>query len=344
MPATKTLPLLLACLLWLAVAPCQAQERKTDVITLYNGDKVTGEIKSMEGGILELSTDAIGTIGIEWPEIAHLQSDYHYELRLSDGQRLYGSIQRDSRAGQLVLTDIYGRHPIDLLQVVEVRPIEDSFVDRLNIYFSATVAYTKATSVGQVSFNTNINYEDKTSSNTLSARTDLSRTDDNDSKSTTVNLSRNTWSTDRGSVYRALFASYETNDELALTRRVGVGAGVGRYFIDTHRSTLTGTAGLQVIDEDSEGEKTTQDVELILNTHFATWRFSSPELDIDFDFTLYPSVTDEGRVRSSSNVRLRWELLNDLYWDVTAWANTDNQSATGSDTDYAITTGIGWNN
>ena len=70
---------------------------------------------------------------------------------------------------------------------------------------------------------------------------------------------------------------------------------------------------------------------------------SSLELDIDFSFTLYPSLTDSGRVRSDSNLRIRWEMIEDLYWDITAWASTDNKSENDDgNVDYSITTGIGW--
>ncbi len=321
-----------------------SENRKVDVVTLYNGDRLTGEITSMEGGQLQLSTDAMGTIAIEWPNIAAVQSGFHYEVRLSDGNRLYGSFKEKARPGQLALVDPFGRHELELLQVVEIRPIEDTIIERIDIYLSATFSYTKASSVGQATVNTSVGYEDRNSSNQFTARTDVSRTDTDETSSTDINFTRNTWSQDRGNAFRSVFASYESNDELALTRRIGIGAGIGRYFIDTHSNTLTGTAGLQVVNEDSDGEEATQEVELFLNTRYAMWKFSSPEMDLLLDVDLYPSATEFGRLRSSTNLRLRWELFEDVYWDITAWANTDNDSATGSSTDYAITTGIGWTN
>jgi len=335
----------LFCLLCLFAQAAAAEEsRKTDVITLYNGDRITGEIKSMEGGLLELSTDAVGTVEIEWPEIARIQSGYHYDLRLSNGDRLFGSFNTEARPGQLVLVDPFGKHEVELLQVVEIRPVEDTVLARLDIYLSAAFSYTKASSVGQLTLNTTIDYQDKQSTNSLAARSDVSRTKKSDTSSSSVSFNRNTWTENRSAMFRSLFGSYESNDELGLTSRIAGGAGVGRYWIDTHRSTLSGVAGLQVVNEDYVGAGTNQEIELFLNTSYAAWKFSSPKFDIDLDFNLYPSVTDVGRVRSTTNLRLRWELFKDLYWDVTTWVDTDNQSITGSDSDYAITTGIGWNN
>jgi uncharacterized protein DUF481 len=338
---TKNILIALVVLASLCSAHAFAQ-RKTDVISMYNGDRVTGEIKSLWGGILEVSTDSMGTLRIEWPEIAKVQSEFFYELRLSDGERMYGSLADESRPGQVVLVDIYGTHEIEWLQVVEIRPIEESFAERLDIYLSTTFSYTKASDLGQVALNTVISYEDRNSRNVLSGRSDIVDTNEERSQSSRYEVNRLLWRENRSDAYRAVFANYEDNDELDLDRRIGAGAGLGRYFIDTHRSRLLGTAGLQVINERFAGESDNQDVELFLNTTFAAWKFTTPELNVDLSFSLFPSLTDSGRLRSDGNLRIRWELIEDLYWDITAWITTDNQSEGDNSTDYSITTGIGW--
>lgn len=329
-----TLVLLLGCTGALA-------NSKTDIIKLYNGDSITGEIKSLFGGILQVSTDAMGTVKIEWPEVASIQSKYYFEFRLSDGKRLYGSFEENVRPGQIALVDLYGAHNIESLQVVELRPIEDSFLERLDLYLSTTFSYTRASDIGQVSLNTVISYESEKSRNTLNGRTDIVDSDSERSQSSRFDINRSTWGADRAGAFRATFANYEDNDELGLARRIGAGAGLGRYFIDTHKSRWTGTTGLQVISERFTGESTNQDVELFLSTEYSIWQFSSPEINVDVGFSLYPSLTDSGRLRTDGNLRIRWELIEDLYWDVTSWMTSDNQ-AEDNTIDYAITTGIGW--
>lgn len=339
----------LAIVLCLLSIQAHAQ-RKTDIITLYNGDRLTGEIKQLFGGILEFSTDAMGTVKIEWPEIARIQSKFHYELRLSNGDRLYGSLDDGARAGQVALVDIFGKHEVEWLQVTEIRPVEDSFAERLDVYLSAGYTYSKASGVTQLTFNTQVGYEDENSQNSFTARTDITDTDDGSTSSNRLDIQRSVWRENRSDSFRATFANYEDNDELGLDYRIGVGGGIGRFFIDTHQSRLSGLAGLQVITEkplnDGSGEadtSTNQDIELILTGNYAFWKFTTPELDIDFSFTLYPSLTDSGRVRSDSNLRIRWEMIEDLYWDITAWASTDNKSENDDgNVDYSITTGIGW--
>jgi len=332
------LSLLLVVLSYDAVA-----SRKTDVVTLYNGDRITGEITAMDGGILQLKTDAMGTLSIEWPEVAGVTSEYHYELRLADGERLYGSFGEEARPGQIELVDLFGKHNIEWLQVVEIRPIEDDLLERLDVYLSSTFSYTKATSIAQLSFNTEVSYEDETSRTSLNGRTDVTSSDSGDSNSSRYDVERWSWRKKRSDSFNTTFANYEDNDELGLNRRVGAGAGVGKYWLDTHTTRFTGSLGLQAISESFSGQETSQDVELYLSTTFNTWKFNTPELDIDITFSVYPSLTDTGRVRTVGNLRIRWELIEDLFWDGSAGVSTDNETSNaGSSTDYSVTTGVGW--
>ena len=337
----------LLLLLAFPISPDAVANRKTDVVTLYNGDRVTGEIKSVTAGILEFGTDGMGTVEIEWQEIATLESEYHYEFRTSDGERLFGSIDPARLPGQFVISDLYGTHEFGWLEIVEVRPIEDTVAERLNIYLSAGYSYNKASSVGQTTFNTRVSYEDEDSRNNLTARTTITDTDEGTTSSNRADINRQTW-TDRTRWFRTIFANYESNDELDLEHRIGAGAGVGRYFLDTNESRWLGVIGAQVINEkplrgaDGESTSNSQDVELILTTHYDAWRLNTPELDLQLRFTLYPSVTESGRVRSDTDLVMRWEIIEDLFFDITAWATTDNEAESERTVDYGITTGVGW--
>lgn len=65
-------------------------------------------------------------------------------------------------------------------------------------------------------------------------------------------------------------------------------------------------------------------------------------MNLDFVLNLYPSLTDSGRLRSSSDLRLRWELIEDLFFDITAYGSYDNKAEANNDIDYGVTTGLGW--
>ena len=63
---------------------------KTDLITVANGDQITGAVNAMSAGKLSLSTSYAGTVSIKWREIKQIESRYLYEIRLDDGERIYG--------------------------------------------------------------------------------------------------------------------------------------------------------------------------------------------------------------------------------------------------------------
>jgi hypothetical protein len=314
---------------------------KVDVVKLYNGDRLTGEVKHLYGGILQYSTDGMGTVNIEWQEISALESRFHYEVRTSQGDRLFGSIGSGDRPGQLRVTGAEGVKDLEWLQVVELRPVEDTLIDRFDVYLSAGYSYTKASSVAESSLITQVDYETENARSSMSGRTILTQSDDGSSYSNRYELSRQLWR-DRASYFRTFGATYEDNDELDLDSRVSIGGGLGRYFLDTHRTRLIGSAGLQVTNEKFTGSDKTQNVEVFGSADYSIWQFNTPELDLNLRFSLYPSVTDAGRVRSDTDLKLKWEIVEDLVFDITAWATTDNEAESDRQVDYGITTGLGW--
>ena len=92
-------PMVLAELLFVNMAAWG--HSKTDLITVSTGDMLTGAINNMAAGKLSLSTGYAGTISIKWREIEQIKSRYLYEVRLYEGERLYGRFVAGDTADQL---------------------------------------------------------------------------------------------------------------------------------------------------------------------------------------------------------------------------------------------------
>jgi hypothetical protein len=278
---------------------------------------------------------------------------------LSSGERHFAAIGNTTITGQLKVIFDNDEHSFEMLEIVELRPVENSFLARIDLYLSAGYSYTKASSVAQASFNTQISYEDENTRNTFSGRTTYTDTENDVTSSSKMDLSRQVW-TDRSKSYRTLYGRYESNDELALDGRYTLGAGLGRYFIDTQQIHWIGSTGLQVITErqtvgtgqqcDVNGEPAgcvdagnqSESIEAFFSTEFAAWRFDTPELVLDLKFNVYPSLSESGRMRADTDIRFRWELIEDLYFDLTTFITYDKKAGTDNQVDYGITTGIGW--
>lgn len=120
---------------------------KTGVVVLVNGDRVTGEVKSLEYNRLKLSTDHMGTIYVEWDKIASLQSDQYLLLGRTDGRRYYGQLAAGGDESTLLVRRDVDKpaQPVEKGLIVRAQPIlGGDIIDRLDGYISAGLDAAKA--------------------------------------------------------------------------------------------------------------------------------------------------------------------------------------------------------
>src|SRR5215471_3919796 len=76
----------------LAAAPLGARQ-KTDVIVMSNGDRITGEIKGLDAGVLKVDLDYVdGTISVQWLKVAHVESKQLFIVHSQDGSLYTGTL------------------------------------------------------------------------------------------------------------------------------------------------------------------------------------------------------------------------------------------------------------
>jgi hypothetical protein len=316
---------------------------KTDVITLVNGNDITGEIKQLLRGSLSFGTDSMGTLQVEWEDVVAVNSEFEYEVRLKNGDRYYGSLSAGNEPGQVRILDADGEQLVPVLEVVELRVLEATVADRFDIRLGIGYSYAKAADVGTLNLTSDVSYQDKNGVTGFDGRTSKTRQDGGSVGSNQYTISRQFW-TRRQQVIRWFEGSYEDNDELELDFRYTAGFGLGKALVDTNRQSFIGFVGIQAASERGFEADRLQSVEGVFGVTYNLWRFDTPELDLDTDFTVYPSITESGRWRGNANIRLSWELVKDLYWDVTYWSTYDNRSQSGTDSDYGVSIGLAWHN
>ena len=81
-----------AIALALSVTATAHAQGRTDVVTLVNGDRITGEIMRLERGRLEFKTDDAGTLYLEWDTPSSLVTKRLVEVLSTDGRRFFGSL------------------------------------------------------------------------------------------------------------------------------------------------------------------------------------------------------------------------------------------------------------
>ena len=352
-----------------------AAHTKTDVITVENGDTITGAIDSMSAGKLALNTDYAGVIKIKWREVEQIDSRYVYEVRLDDGERLYGRFAKTEEKSVLTFKVRGGERQLDLEDIVEIRSIEEQLADQLDLKVTSTI-YADPNAV-TLSLSTSGTYDTRGGRTGFSGRIDDNQTKaldaEGDTVKTTLNSSnftlyREFWRS-RGAAqsYRVLNAVYSSNDALGVDHRFSMGVGLGRYFIQELGHELAVSTGIQGVQErklrcderleadaidcagpeSGDGDLIDNAAELFFNMQWHLYSFASRDMDISMVGNAYPSLSEWGDLRGDLNLMLSWELFPSFYWSINARTEFDSSADQRGQlkldtTDYTITTGITW--
>ena len=111
---------------------------KTNLITVTNRDQITGAVNSMNAGKLPTSTSYAGTVNIKWRGIKQIESRYLCEIKLDDGERIYGRFTANDAENQLTLRVSSKERLVEIDDIVEVRSIEEELSDKLDLQRSST--------------------------------------------------------------------------------------------------------------------------------------------------------------------------------------------------------------
>jgi hypothetical protein len=80
----------IALMVWLPVG-VRAQGR-SDVVSLANGDRITGEVVRLDRGRLEFKTDDAGTLYLEWDKLTSVVATRLVEVMTTDGRLFLGTL------------------------------------------------------------------------------------------------------------------------------------------------------------------------------------------------------------------------------------------------------------
>jgi len=85
---------------FLSAIPLFARQ-KTDLLVMKNGDRITCEVKSLNGGVLSIALDYVdGTVSVDWSKVAHLESGQLFVVLSQDGSSHEGTLGTANRGQQ----------------------------------------------------------------------------------------------------------------------------------------------------------------------------------------------------------------------------------------------------
>jgi putative salt-induced outer membrane protein YdiY len=312
----------------LAGAPARAAP-KVDVVVLQNGTRVVGEIRSMGKGRLELKTDEMGTLQIEWGKVAQVTAPEFFEVQNMEGRLYFGSLRPGRAEGALDVVSDWGENSLLLRRVARIQLVKSGFWDRFRGSIDLGASYTSATELFQLEADGDLRYRKPKFEALAKANAVLTQqpgVDDTRRSSLTVSYARIFRNRHRAFTQGTL----EQNRELGFDLRSSVLAGWGYMLARDARNELVGGVGPSLNREKPvEGESTTN-VEVAAGFNWANFAYDFPNTDIQVTAFSYIGLSQWGRFRLESNVSLRREVFRDFYVGVKGYESYDSQPATES--------------
>jgi hypothetical protein len=336
-------------LVFLVVAP-PAFAAKTDIVSLKNGDQITGEVKGLSRGKLDYSTDDVGRLAIEWTKIARVTSNHVMELETTSGVKYLGRLVASERDGLVVVEG----PPVDTLaipHVVRISLLDAGLAQQMKAYLDLGSTFAKANQSNTFTMSGNVEYRGRKYGSTLAF--DSYAQGQETVPTTTRNaagLSVTRYLPDRWAA--VLLTKAEQNDELDLDLRLTAGAGAGRVLHQSNQSDFGIGGGLVVTWEQfalEPGDTVSQEgvqknLEALFTASWDSFRFDSPKFDLSASLYVFPSLSTLGRVRGTFTTRIAYELFSDFnvglnFSDTFDSRPPDENAATN---DYVTSFTIGW--
>jgi putative salt-induced outer membrane protein YdiY len=323
------------------VLPAHARP-KTDVVVLKNGDRITCEIKNLNRGKLTVKTDDMGTLYIEWNNIASVTSTGLFEIEDLAGHLYFGPLETIPDEGLQVAT-ADGIETVPLATIARMLNYEASFWSRLSGSLDVGFAYTKSSELSEFSADGSVKYTQPTFSAELSGSSLIQR------QTGATDTTRNTLAfVYTRSFERRRFAlgrvSADQNRELGYELRAGLAAAWGQYLVRNQGHELPVAAGLSLNREVPVDGEAVNNLEAVLAFDWARFAYDFPKTDVELLSFLYLGLTNWGRYRVDLDLRVSRELFSDFTFVVKGYYNYDSEPPTegASQDDYSVSLGVGY--
>ena len=333
--------LALAVVLILATAvPCLAGP-KTDIIELLNGDRITCEIQKLERGKLTVKTDGVGTISIEWNDVARISSPSTFVVELDSGLRYFGTLIRGD-ARTMVVGTTATSDKLDIGAVVRINPLGRNFWRRLDGSISAGFSFTQANVETQWTFDSQVTYRGPkwmstiTGDSLLTDREDAAKQTRNNVSLLSQRILGPRWST-------VGFSVFQQNEELSLNLRAVFGGGAVRNAIQTNKTVVALLGGVAYTTEQYAGAADVSVLEAVAGVDWDWFTFDGRSTNLGINAQTFYALTGDARFRLELNSSFRSDIISDLYWSINLFESFNSLPPTGQKkNDFGISAAIGW--
>lgn len=310
--------------IFLSVIALAATAAYADTLNLKNGDVLTGTLSGLHNGTFVFVSELIAQINVPQSAVASILTELEFEIRYADGR-----VVRSPLATHSVLADM-----------VSIEPVRD----RSTMEWSTNLNASLSLSLGN----------NDTSTYLLGGQSSVAGEKTKHTVSTVLikdSANNQTIRSHQDTKYQ--FRRFFTSDWFAaanidyfrdpikgVDQRLGVGAGLGRTFLQTPVSALSSVLGFNHIFEDIQ-MTSEQSTGVRLFTEFSRNFMGGKLKALHRHRLLYLPWSDSGVVVDSSN-SLRYPIANQFNLDVRTEIQHETTAAPGrKKTDVTYAVGIG---
>lgn len=316
-------------------------QSKNDTLKMNNGDRLIGEVKSMQRGTLTFSAKySDNDFDIEWDEIREIYTDNYFFITLVKGKHYYGWLRSSDSLISIVADDssVINTYASKILHIV---PINKGFKYRFTAEIDIGFGLAKSNNLRRLTASTRLGYRSENWRITASGNVHNSVQDDADpikraeADLVFIYVIYNDW-------YLIPSASFLSSTEQQLNSRWNIRLGIGNYLIRSNTAYWGLTMGFNRNAEDYYDENPDRySWEGYLGTELNL--FDIGDLKLITKAVAYPSLSEAGRWRFDGELNLKYELPLDFYVKIEFLMNYDNKPVEGAgDIDYVSTFGFGW--
>lgn len=313
-----------------------------DTLLLSNGDRIIGEVKKMDRGVLIIKTPySSSDLKVKWKKVKTINSDESFLVTATDGRRHKMEGLDTKNPNNIFIKKDYDGY-IDMSDIVLIRPVKDGFVSRLNASISFGYNFTKASNLSQLSVGSTLGYTSDYYSIGATFNSVRSSQDKVEEIQRTLGELSFNYFLKRDN-FLIIQSEFLSNSEQKLRLRMTNKLGYGKYFIHSNQMYLAGALGVawnnERYEEGINENRNSGEVYGALEVNL----FDFNDFSLVSGITAYPSLTEKDRVRTDFKIDLKYDLPLDLFIKLGFNYNYDNKPVEGASyADYVIRTTLGW--
>lgn len=345
-----TIRAILFCCIFLCSAPLFSQENN-DVIVMKNGDRFTGEIKGLSGGVLSVKLKYVdGTMAVQWSQVARLESNRLFLVKTESGVVYTGKVSTTGASEdppiKIEIAEVSGKE-VEVAQrkIIKLSQTSEGFWHRFDGAVNTGFLYSKGNESVQYNLSSQVAYTKERWSSQLNFNSSFASNNDsnfttrNQTDVTTSRLLRwNNW-------FYAGSVSFLQSSVQEINLQTTLGGGIGRYLKNTNRASIAviGGFGWQNVNygQITSPQRIQNTAVGFVATEIKVFKFKKTNLDISA--SLLPAISDAGRVHFNTNAVYYVKLINDLSWNFSFYGSWDTRPPeTFPKSDYGTSSGLSW--